>query len=388
MPKGKDTGSRIRNRRLNLGMRQADLAADVGISASYLNLIEHNRRRVGAQLLRNLCARLQVDPALMSDGAAEHLLTPMQRAAAGFPEAEAELGQMEEVIARMPGWAAIIAAQQARIGMLEAQAEALRNRLAHDTQLATSLHEVISTATAIRSTASILTETPDLDPEWQARFHKNIDGEAERLALSSQMVLSLLDEETSAPDGTSPRDQADAALARRGYVLEEDDPFDDVTTIQAREILQEWSGRMAEDAKRLPESQFVAAARAVAYDPARLAAQFNAPLDQILRRLAALHGGDHPPMGLAIFEAAAGLIYQKPVLDFRLRKSGSGQEIWPIYRALSQVGHPMREVVQPSGAMRTPYECFAIALPVGPVLFDRPPVIRATMLVRPASAGL
>ncbi|MGB5871554.1 MAG: helix-turn-helix transcriptional regulator, partial [Albidovulum sp.] len=42
------TGTRIRDRRLLLGQKQADLARKVGISPAYLNLIEHNRRRVGA----------------------------------------------------------------------------------------------------------------------------------------------------------------------------------------------------------------------------------------------------------------------------------------------------------------------------------------------------
>ena len=46
MPMSALTGSRLRGRRVALGMRQADLAALVGLSASYLNLIEHNRRRI------------------------------------------------------------------------------------------------------------------------------------------------------------------------------------------------------------------------------------------------------------------------------------------------------------------------------------------------------
>ena len=45
------TGNRIRERRLVMGMKQADLAAAAGISPSYLNLIEHNRRRIGGKLL-------------------------------------------------------------------------------------------------------------------------------------------------------------------------------------------------------------------------------------------------------------------------------------------------------------------------------------------------
>ena len=45
------TGSRIRERRQVLRMKQSDLASHAGISASYLNLIEHNRRRIGGKLL-------------------------------------------------------------------------------------------------------------------------------------------------------------------------------------------------------------------------------------------------------------------------------------------------------------------------------------------------
>ncbi|WP_304951541.1 helix-turn-helix domain-containing protein, partial [Sulfitobacter sp.] len=45
------TGSRIRERRVMAGLKQAELAQQSGISASYLNLIEHNRRRIGGKLL-------------------------------------------------------------------------------------------------------------------------------------------------------------------------------------------------------------------------------------------------------------------------------------------------------------------------------------------------
>ena len=50
------TGSRIRERRVMAGQKQADLAKAIGISASYLNLIEHNRRRIGGKLLLNFHA--------------------------------------------------------------------------------------------------------------------------------------------------------------------------------------------------------------------------------------------------------------------------------------------------------------------------------------------
>ena len=46
-----------RERRKDLGLTQTELASRVGISVSYLNLIEHNRRSIGGRLLLG-CLRL------------------------------------------------------------------------------------------------------------------------------------------------------------------------------------------------------------------------------------------------------------------------------------------------------------------------------------------
>ncbi|HAW46979.1 MAG TPA: transcriptional regulator, partial [Roseovarius sp.] len=51
MPEKFMIGTRIRERRVLAGIRQTDLAKRVGISPSYLNLIEHNRRRIGGKTL-------------------------------------------------------------------------------------------------------------------------------------------------------------------------------------------------------------------------------------------------------------------------------------------------------------------------------------------------
>ena len=55
------TGSRIRERRIILGLKQAELARRAEISASYLNLIEHNRRRIGGKLLLDIAEILGVE---------------------------------------------------------------------------------------------------------------------------------------------------------------------------------------------------------------------------------------------------------------------------------------------------------------------------------------
>src|SRR5690606_11942472 len=66
-------GIRISTRRKALGISQAELARRAGISPSYLNLIERNRREVGGTLLQRLAAQLDVDIGELT-GEAEHKL--------------------------------------------------------------------------------------------------------------------------------------------------------------------------------------------------------------------------------------------------------------------------------------------------------------------------
>ena len=73
MPLSALTGTRLRERRLALGLRQGDLAAKVGVSASYLNMIEHNRRRIADALLERLAAAL--DAAMRGIGHCERCRT-------------------------------------------------------------------------------------------------------------------------------------------------------------------------------------------------------------------------------------------------------------------------------------------------------------------------
>src|SRR3546814_12266819 len=47
-------GLKIRERRKEIGLSQTELAGRIGLSVSYLNLIEHNKRSIGGRLLRQV----------------------------------------------------------------------------------------------------------------------------------------------------------------------------------------------------------------------------------------------------------------------------------------------------------------------------------------------
>ena len=216
------TGSRIRERRLARAMKQGALAQAVGISPSYLNLIEHNHRRIGGKLLVALAHALEVDPSDLTEGADPGLSELLDMAARGQGDrndggAGAEIDRIDEFTARFPGWSALIAAQEGRMRALEAQVEALRDRLAHDPALAEAMHEVLSSVAAIRSTADILVRETDLDAAWRGRFHRNLHEEAERLSGRATGLLAQFEAPGLGPDASAPTETVEALFEASGH---------------------------------------------------------------------------------------------------------------------------------------------------------------------------
>ena len=186
MPLSALSGTRLRERRLAAGLRQADVAAAAGISASYLNLIEHNRRKVGPAVLERLAQVLGIDRAALAKGSDAVLVEGLKSAAARVVEGQAELDRLEDLVSRFPGWAALLVGLDARTQTLERAVETLNDRMTHDPHLSQSLHEVLSSLSSVRATAAILAETEDLEPEWAARFHRNLHHDSERLAAGAE----------------------------------------------------------------------------------------------------------------------------------------------------------------------------------------------------------
>ncbi|PJI92383.1 hypothetical protein BC777_1232 [Yoonia maricola] len=385
-------GSRIREKRLDLGLKQASVAETVGISPSYLNLIEHNRRRIGGKLLTDLARVLEVDTSLLADGVGRDTLDQMRNAAANIGS-NVEVDRTEELAARFPGWAALIAAQAAKIAALEERGRVLTDRIAYDPQLAASLHEVISAVSAIRSSASILVGPEDLDQDWQRRFHENIHGDSVRLADSSAALIAYLE----APDGVleqsgSPFEAVESYLESSGFHIAAIEKGAAPSQVlkeaglegPAKSVLRDVLNSYAADVEKLPLARFEKACRKHSYDPPALAQAFGLPLTLIMRRLAQLPPDKgHPPMGLVICDAAGALTFVKPAPGFTMPRSVGACPLWPLYGALSRPYQPVRMDVAMPGRAATRALCFAVAEPHGPTQFDAPPALKSMMLVIP-----
>lgn len=361
------TGARIRARRLDRGLRQAQLAEAVGISAPYLNLIEHDRRRIGGRLLLALARALQVEAQALTEGAESGLLAELGAAGATLGPAAAAAG---ELAARFPDWARLVAGQHRRIGELEETIEMLSDRLSQDPRLAAALHEVLSTVTAIRSTAAILNDERDLGRDWLDRFHRNLDADARRLAGSARDLVGYLegDGAGAAIPARSPQEAFETWLAG-GAEGRPDSP-------EAAALADAWTRQAKADAALVP-------LRDHPDDPLALAQDCGQPLTTVFRRLAAGPGG----WGLVSADAAGAILLRKPPEGFHMPRLGAACPLWPLFLALARPLQAMAGRIEQAGRLPRHFRYWAVAEPVPGTGLTGPAVFRAHMLLAPEAAG-
>ena len=386
MPRSVPTGSRIRDRRLSLGRKQAALAVEAGISPSYLNLIEHNRRAIGGALLTRLAEALETDRAALSEDGDADLVEAMNAAAEEMdPEAR---GQAGDLARRHPDWARLVVRQATALAAQARTIEALSDRLTHDPALAEAMHELLGAVSVVRSTASILAGTPGLDANWLDRFHGNLDEDSRRLAQGAEAVMGLFERQAARGTGhLLPSEAVSRFLDARGHrfdALETEGEaavpglVADLSDPAARALAAGMLTGDARDAARLPRALVEAA-----QGPDDLIAAAGGDLALVLRRL----GVVDPGRGLVVVDAAGAMLRRKPVAGFSLPVIGAGCPLWPVYAALAQPGRPLDTVIEtPDGAgWRAHAVAAPLAAPHTPARFGAEPVLRATMLLTRAT---
>jgi transcriptional regulator with XRE-family HTH domain len=370
-------GVRLRERRVALGMRQAAVAEAAGISASYLNLIEHSRRRVGPELLERLAAVLGQPAAVLAEGPERgRLLALRAAAAASGPQARPEVRRLDDFVARFPGWADLIVAQAVRAGDLERLVGVLNDRLGQDPHLSAALHEVLSAVSSVRSTAAILAETPDIAEDWRQRFLANLHADSERLAQGAEALVAYLDAPGAADAriATAPLEEALTALAEAGW--QAPDPAR-LATGAGRVLAAALAAELAVERAAMPEAAVLAAAG----DPLRLASACGVAPVAALRRLA-LAAGD----GLVVCDGAGALVFWAESPGFPLPRQGAACPLWPLFTALARPGEPVEVLAEVPGPVPRRFRLRALGEVVPPAGWGEPPLRRAAMQVVPDPA--
>ena len=380
-------GARVRERRLALGLRQADVARSVGISGSYLNLIEHDRRRIGSALLDRLATVLEVAPATLT-GTGEAALVEGLRAVAAVAGVPVEIDRAGEMLGRFPGWAALIAAQARKLGQLERAVEVLNDRIGHDPHLSQALHEVLSSASSVRSTAAILAETEDIDPGWRARFHANLHQDSERLVAGTEALVAYLDSaEAAEAHGVAPLEEVEDWLAAQGWHLAALEPggggaaaleMSGLASGAARALARDWVVQAAAEATAMP----MAAVDACGGDPVVLARGCGVGVLAAMRRLALRPGAAE---GLVLCDGAGAILLRKPTPGFAMPRAGAACPLWPLFTALARPGTPVVALGEMPGPVPRRFALRAWCEATYPAGFGGPEVRLAGMLIAPAA---
>jgi len=393
-------GSRIRQRRMGLGLSQSALAMQAGISASYLNLIEHNKRRIAGRTLNAIARSLEIEVAELEEGLDSPLFEKLQNAAANAPRANAELDQIGEFVGRFPGWASLLAGSASSLEQNQIVLARLSDRMAHDPFLSDSMHAILSNITAIRSTASILAQSEDVPADMQHRFHKNLHSESLRLSDTAQAMVDYFDAadlETLEDDAAS--GGLEGFLSTHGHHLAAIENATDVDealsvaegmdggkNISGQETAHGKAQGFLEiywrDARAMPLDVFLQACQEEGYSPIDLSRRFDQDLPAIFRRLASLPRREGiPEFGYISCDSSGSILHRKEIQGLSLPRFGGGCPIWPLYQSLTAGGQPLVQTIETPARER--FWASAISYGIGKIAYGRPQTRHAAMICLP-----
>jgi predicted transcriptional regulator/transcriptional regulator with XRE-family HTH domain len=370
-------GRTVRRLRTERDLSQQALATRLGISASYLNLIEHDQRAITASLLIKLGETLRVDLAALSGSAERQLEASMREAfadpvlgAGAVPEAEvAALAASSPTAAR-----AVLALYRAwRVAREDAAGIALPsgrrillpNEEARDLFDARSNHfpplEQAAEAIAAELGAAPA-ETNHAIAERLRRLHgvtvavQHLDGAVRRYDPATRvLVLS----ETLARESRGFQMAFQLALleARDAVenVLREAAPASPESALLVRVgLLNYVAGALV-----MPYAPFLTAAQALRHDVVALAARFGVSFEQACNRLATLQrpGARGVPFFFVRVDPAGNVSKRFSAAGFPFARFGGSCPRWVVHTAFAAPETIQVQVAElPDGAA---FLCFA-----------------------------
>jgi len=199
---GPAVGLKIRQRRKDMGITQAAMARKIGISASYLNLIEANAR-IAANLKFNVGELSGARERRISDDLRELPADPL------LQNLNLEPAGVEELVTHHPDWArALLTVYRAYLDGNQ-KVSALSDRLSKDPDLQHSVHQMLTHITSIRSTAEILHDEDTLDTRQLRQFYATLSHQSSELSRVAQELVSFFHNQKPDNESQSSAEEVD-----------------------------------------------------------------------------------------------------------------------------------------------------------------------------------
>jgi len=192
----------------------------MGVSVSYINLVEHDRRKLTGERLRDVTRILGIDSGALDGEAERQLLADLEQLASNPALADLTLdqGQGRTLLAQHEPWARALVALHRAGQRDQGLIAAFSDRLNHDPLLNESIHDILNASTAIRSVTAIYDEGGEITSDQRARFDEILSEEAARLAVVTQSLAGFFERSDQPGSGlTAPEEVDDFLFERRNY---------------------------------------------------------------------------------------------------------------------------------------------------------------------------
>ncbi|MEF2073380.1 helix-turn-helix domain-containing protein [Consotaella aegiceratis] len=374
-------GPRMRRIRNAQGLTQTAMAEALGISPSYLNLIERNQRPLTVQLILKLAEVFRIDPSelqaqeqigsanalrevfadpllvdeLPGDQELLEIAAAAPNAAAGFVklhrayrEALDRLSDLSELLARKGHEAWSVGARlpfdEVRDALetrpnyhaaIETAAEAFHESLSPGDDLVGALRAWLRS----RHDIAVRVLPVDIMPNWRRRY----DRHSRRLFLSERLTAADRLREIA----------IEAVLLEFGPVVAAEVDTFGFSSAEANRLARFELSRYAAHALMMPYAAFQAAAERTAYDVEALASRFQVSFEHVVNRLTTLQRQSAPgvPFFMLEVDIAGNRFRRAGARGFPTDRFGGDCPKLAVYAAFAQPGQTLVETVEmPNGA--------------------------------------
>ncbi len=176
-------GHKLRRLRRQQGMTQVAMAEQLGISPSYLNLIEHNQRSLTLPLIAKLSEQLGVDLQSFSGSEEARLLAELTELLSDplFDDRPVKRSELNDVVGSAPALCQAVLQLYRRYRQAREEVQGLSQRLTEDPFLSESSHRLLTLLTSVRSFSEILQDNVGLADTKRQEFAGILVQESEKL---------------------------------------------------------------------------------------------------------------------------------------------------------------------------------------------------------------
>ncbi|MEH6544944.1 MAG: short-chain fatty acyl-CoA regulator family protein [Sneathiella sp.] len=194
MAKAPRLGTRLRRLRKDKNLTQVDLADQLGISASYLNLLEHNRRSITVPILLRLSQILKVDPLIFSAQDESHLIAEITDTLKDplFEDDAFDETDIATMAAEAPALCSALKKTYDAYKSTQTDMQLLSERLSQDLLFADSSFRLKTLVTSILSSTEIVHDNDDLSAKERKEFLKIVLKDSENLADTVSEMLGFV----------------------------------------------------------------------------------------------------------------------------------------------------------------------------------------------------